>query len=382
MIAGEDGDADGDFLESEDIHPSNHPSVAVPRNADGSPVLTSNDNLNRMLAASFQGFVKQYADQGEKLFSLQQGATKVRPGHKSNNTAQVAKKSTGSPSPKVSLSGNEFLKSASPKERRSFEVASDSIDYESYERLMDRTIRKTNQLIQSNSKSLRSLALAIEEEERQRELHYPKATTIATKSRSDSYFHVSSPTSALRSSGSGSLGGNLPIRRRSSSNGKSKRKSAIAETFSDDVIQTNKKVSAKAKQLASRYQDPSGSMDSDEEGADDEVVGNKTKKKSKKTAKKKATSSSSPPKSFQKPTFSTSQRALDLEQADVPYPYSYPTPMPPGIVPPLGLWSSGLSRQNKQEYEKMVKKMVIAGQLQSRHSTASTISTFSNGKKK
>ena len=385
-------DANAEIFQSEDIDPSNHPSTAVPRKADGSPMLTSNDSLNRMLVASFQGFVKQYADQGEKLHSLRQGSSSsARPVHKSNTPVAAAKRSSRAPSPKMSMSVDAFAKSASPKDGKSFEVATDAIDYESYERLMDRTIRKTNQLIQTNSKNLRSLAIAIEEEEHQRELHYPQSN-IAVKSRTDSYLHVPSvvhsPTSAFRSSGSGTLGGTLPVRRRSSStSSKRKPKSAalVAESQYEDVlIQANKKGPAKVRQATSRYQVPSVSMESDEEGGEEVAASSKSKKKSKKSAKKKGASSSSPTRSFQNPTFSTSQRFLDLDQADVPYPYSYPTPMPPGIVPPLGLWNNnGLSRQNRQEYERMVKKMAIAGQLQSRNSAASaSSSTFSNGKKK
>ena len=380
---------DNEISQSEDIDPSNHPSTAVPRNADGSPMLTNNDSLNRMLVASFQGFVKQYADQGEKLHSLKQGSSSsTRPVPKSNSPLAV-KRSSRAPSPKMSLSVEAFSKSSSPKERTSFEVATDTIDYDSYERLMDRTIRKTNQLIHTNSKNLRSLAMAVEEEERQRELHYPQ-TNLTVKSRSDSYLHVPSvvhsPTSAFRSSGSGTLGGALPVRRRSNStSSKRKPKSSLIESQNEEIItQANRQVPApatKARQAFSRYQVPSGGMESDEEGIDDAAARSKSKKKLKKSTKKRGTSSSSSPtKSFQNPTFSTSQRVLDLDQADVPYPYSYPTPMLAGIVPPLGLWNNGLSRQNKQEYEKMIKKMAIAGQLQSRNSTSSN--PFSNGKKK
>ena len=386
------------MVASEEIDPASHPSMSLQKKPDGSLKLTNNESLNRMLMESFQGFVQQYAHQGDKLQSLKEESHAQSQSQSSPPSLRNRRSKSPSPSPSPPKLAKEYQSRLSKSSKGSKAIgkrsSEDSVDYESYERLMQATIRKTNELIQTNSRNLRSLALAVEEEERQRGLVYPD-THSHSKSRSDSYLYLPSGAGALSpsvlrssysSGGSGSK--HLRVSRSGDFTDGGYNRKVSSPTASNSKLSTR---GAKETATHLRHRSNGTSIDSEEDqeghAEDDTKLDKKLKKFSKKKSKsdnpKSDRKSPSPTKSLLRPTVSTSLRSLDKDQIDIPgYPYSYPTSLPHGVVPPLGLWSDSLhSRQNKLGIEKMLKKMKLAGQLHSRNSTNSSSSIYntSNG---
>lgn len=346
----------------EEIEPSNHPQTEMMRNADGSPRLTNNESLNRMLMQSFQGFLQQYASQGERLHSLR------------GSSSTVQEKSAEEASPHATSSMGMMMMKGEKKADKGRDSPAGAIDYDSYKRLMDSTIQKTNELIQKNTKDLKALATAVEGEERQRQqlLQSTSSSSPTAKPRTASssldFSHPSNAHSRL------SLDNN----------------SSWQQLLRRAQLPSNKSANNKEKPSNGRYSEQvlprsrKGAVDSDEEQSElpkDAAKSRMRKKKSKESAVSSTTSplrGTRSASSSHRRTISSAHRSNDFERADLrtsrqSFPYSMASSLP------LSTSEGVLSKQSKAEYEKLMQKMMVASQLQSRNSSIED--TFSSNRK-